>query len=104
MATKRVLRPKKAVKQFLNLILLSMSAFMLYTVGTEAYTTIRLRQQLDVAKSQLSGLEVENEALTQQKEKLLDPDYVRSYARAAYMLSKEGEQIFYLPKSDDASK
>ncbi|MGB7594876.1 MAG: septum formation initiator family protein [Erysipelotrichaceae bacterium] len=104
MATKRVLRPKKAVKNFLNLILLSMSVFMLYTVGTEAYTTIRLKQQLSIAQSQLNGLETENATLTQQKEKLLDPDYVRSYARAAYMLSKEGEQIFYLPKADDSSK
>ncbi len=104
MATQRVLRPKKAVKQVLNLILLSMSAFMLYTVGTEAYTTIRLNRQLTLAQNLLTGLETENAALTQQKEKMLDPDYVRSYARAAYMLSKEGEQIFYLPKADSTSK
>jgi cell division protein DivIC len=104
MTTKRVRKPKKGVKQLMNLILLSLSAFMLYTVGTEVYTTIRLRQQLSIAQGQLNGLETENAALTQQKEKLLDPDYVRSYARAQYMLSKEGEQIFYLPKPDDSSK
>jgi cell division protein DivIC len=104
MTTKRVCKPKKLIKQVMNFVLLSLSAFMLYTVGTEVYTTIRLRQQLSLAQSQLNGLETENAALTQQKEKLLDPDYVRSYARAQYMLSKEGEQIFYLPKPDDSSK
>jgi cell division protein DivIC len=104
MATKRVLRPKKAVKQISNLILLGLSVFMLYTVGTEAYTTIRLRRELTFAQNLLSGLESENATLTQQKEKMLDPDYVRSYARAAYMLSKEGEQIFYLPKPEEPSK
>ena len=102
MATKHILRPKKAVRNGLNLILLGLSVFMLYTVGTEAYTTIRLKQQLNTAQSQLTGLETENATLTQQKEKLLDPDYVRSYARAAYMLSKEGEQIFYLPKAEES--
>ena len=33
--------------------------------------------------------------------KLEDPEYVKSYARGEYMLSKEGEQIFYLPSSAD---
>jgi len=101
MAKKRFLRPKKSVQRIMNAILLSASAFMLYQVGTEAAETLELRQQLTSAQGQLSDLEDENATLVQQKEKLMDPDYVRSYARAAYMLSKEGEQIFYLPKSDE---
>jgi cell division protein DivIC len=101
MAKKRFLRPKKSVQRIMNAILLSASAFMLFQVGTEVAATIELRQQLTSAQGQLSVLEDENAALVQQKEKLMDPDYVRSYARAAYMLSKEGEQIFYLPKSDE---
>ena len=43
----------------------------------------------------------ENEKLTSQKEKLQDPDYVESYARSNYNLSKQGEQIFYLPQDDN---
>ena len=101
MAKKRFLRPKKSVQRIMNAILLSASAFMLFQVGTEVVATIELRQQLTSAQGQLSDLEDENATLVQQKEKLMDPDYVRSYARAAYMLSKEGEQIFYLPKSDE---
>ena len=34
------------------------------------------------------------------KAKLEDPEYVKSYARGTYMLSKEGEQIFYLPSGE----
>jgi len=101
MAKKRNLRPKKSAIRIFNIVLLGLSAFMLYQVGTEAFTTVRLRQQLATAQNELSTLESENETLTQQKEKLLDPDYVRSYARAQYMLRKEGEQIFYLPKGDE---
>ena len=46
-------------------------------------------------------LEQENTSLNEQKTKLLDPEYVKSYARANYMLTKEGEQIYYLPKDDE---
>ena len=43
---------------------------------------------------------MENERLVSEKEKLMDPDYVQSYARGNYMLTKDGEQIFYLPESN----
>ncbi|MBR0213930.1 MAG: septum formation initiator family protein, partial [Solobacterium sp.] len=33
--------------------------------------------------------------------KLEDPDYIQSYARGNYMLSKDGEQIFYLPEKEN---
>ena len=43
----------------------------------------------------------ENTYLTNEKTKLQDPDYVQSYARGNYMLTKDGEQIFYLPENTD---
>jgi lysyl-tRNA synthetase class 2 len=42
----------------------------------------------------------EAKKLADEKEKLLDPDYVENYARGNHMLSKQGEQIFYLPSDD----
>ena len=43
----------------------------------------------------------ENRYLTNEKEKLQDPDYVETYARGKYQLSKDGEQIFYLPENTE---
>ena len=51
-------------------------------------------------QAKLQEVKDENTYLTQQKEKLQDPDYVESYARGNYQLSKDGEQIFYLPEKN----
>ena len=66
--------------------------------------TMELKNQLEDVKLRLETIQAENEQLTSQQEKLQDPNYVQSYARGNYMLSKEGEQIFYLPSegSSDA--
>ena len=40
-------------------------------------------------------------SLVKEKEKLTNPDYVESYARSNYMMSKDGEQIFYLPEDEN---
>ena len=45
--------------------------------------------------------EDENVYLTTERAKLEDPDYIQSYARGNYMLSKDGEQIFYLPEKEN---
>ena len=63
-------------------------------------TTIELRRQLAEVEEKLEKVQAENERLNNEKEKLKDPDYVQSYARGNYMLSKDGEQIFYLPESN----
>ena len=54
--------------------------------------------RLNSVEEQMNILESENDFLTEQKDKLNDPEYVKNYARFGYMLSKEGEQIFYLPE------
>ncbi|MBP3399162.1 MAG: septum formation initiator family protein [Erysipelotrichaceae bacterium] len=70
---------------------------MIYGVAREVMNTMELKNQLDDVKQRLETIQAENEQLTSQQEKLQDPNYVQSYARGNYMLSKEGEQIFYLP-------
>ncbi|MBR5003921.1 MAG: septum formation initiator family protein [Erysipelotrichaceae bacterium] len=77
---------------------------MIYGVAREVMNTMELKNQLEDVKLRLETIQAENEQLTSQQEKLQDPNYVQSYARGNYMLSKEGEQIFYLPSegSSDA--
>ena len=97
---------RKKVKNRFNSIVVSLALlggtiFLLIPVIEEVGNTFRLSETLKEVQAQLVALEQENTSLNEQKTKLLDPEYVKSYARANYMLTKEGEQIYYLPKDDE---
>jgi cell division protein DivIC len=77
------------------LVLFTISGFMMVPVIQEVMTTIALKKSLDEVNTKLSALSVENESLTLQRDKLLDMDYVISYARGIYMLSKDTEKVYY---------
>ncbi len=80
-----------------SLIFIAVSLALLYPVGKELSSIIDLRAKLKESKLILAEIEKENVYLTEQKTKLNDPEYIKSYARGEYLLSKEGEQIFKLP-------
>ena len=84
--------------KILCLVLIVASGFMLYEAVQEAMTTLKLQQQLSDVQAKLQEVQDENKYLNSEKEKLQDPDYVETYARGKYQLSKNGEQIFYLPE------
>jgi len=95
---------RKKLTPFLKLLcyaLIVASACLLAEVGKEVYTTMELKKQLAESQAEYQKVQDESSYLTSQKEKLQDPDYVQSYARGNYMLSKEGEQIFYLPENQN---
>ena len=94
-------RKKRSLfSKFVSLVVMGFSLFMLVGVGREVLTTMELRQQISVVEQELATLQEENKYLTLQRDKLEDPAYVQSYARGNFLLSKEGEQIFYLPSDD----
>ena len=96
-------KPKKkrrVLSALVSLCLLVGASFFLYQAFQEIVNTYNLTKELQTAKSILDDISNENKYLNEQKTKLLDPEYVKSYARGTYMLSKEGEQIFYLPSKD----
>ena len=97
--TKRT-RKASPLRKLLTLILLCFSAYFLFQVGRELYTMFTLRSQLAEVSEKLQEVQDENTYLIDQKAKLQDPDYVESYARGNYMLSRDGEQIFYLPENE----
>lgn len=92
---------KRRQKTWISLSLITLSLLMFKPVIDEAVKTIELSQSLIEVEAQLKVLEAENADLSEQKAKLEDPEYVKSYARATYMLTKEGEQIYYLPKEGE---
>jgi len=86
----------KLLKQLISLTMIVASGFFFYQAIREIMITVRLSSQISSSKQQVEILEAQNQELTDQKAKLQDPEYVKSYARGAYMLSKDGEQIFQL--------
>mgnify|MGYP003518226945 FL=1 len=104
METKKKAAKKRKLTPFTKFICVAMilaSGFMLFAVVQEGMTTLQLQQQLSEVQSKLQEVQDENRYLTNEKEKLQDPDYVETYARGKYQLSKDGEQIFYLAKKKE---
>ena len=93
-------KKRSMLAKFISLVVICFSLFMLYGVVKEILTTMELKQQISRVEEELKTLQEENKYLTLQLDKLEDPAYVQSYARGSFMLSKEGEQIFYLPSDD----
>jgi cell division protein DivIC len=86
----------------LFVLFITLSAFMMVPIVEEIQTTLALKKSLDEVNTKLKALTTENETLTLQRDKLLDKDYVISYARGIYMLSKDTEKVYYF--KDDTSK
>ena len=89
---------------FLSLVLLALTFVFMMPVIEELQNTFQLSQSLKEVQAELTILEQENTLLEEQKTKLLVPESVKSYARANYMLTKDGEQIYYLPQEDEADE
>ncbi|MEA5017119.1 MAG: septum formation initiator family protein [Erysipelotrichaceae bacterium] len=100
MSNAKTKKKRRALSTLVSLCLIVGASFFLYQAFQEIVNTYNLTKELQTAKSILDDISNENKYLNEQKTKLLDPEYVKSYARGTYMLSKEGEQIFYLPSKD----
>jgi len=81
---------------------MTLSFILMIPIIEEISTTLALKKSLDEVDTKLKALNAENEALTLQRDKLLDTDYVISYARGVYMLSKDTEKVYYF--KDDTAK
>lgn len=82
------------------IFVLVVAVFLFFGAISELLSTHKLRKQHAAVTKELEEIQKINASLTNQKEKLSDPNYIQTYARGNYMFSKEGEQIFYLPSVD----
>ena len=69
----------------------------MYCTAREVYTMVMLKEEIAVSEELLKVLQEETEQLENEKAKLEDPKYVTRYARGQYLLTKDGEKVFYLP-------
>lgn len=95
---KRKLTP---ISKLLCLIVIGISSYGIWIGVNEILIYQNLKEELKEANTRYQEVKDENSYYTSEKEKLQDPDYIQSYARGNYMLSKDGEQIFYLPEKDN---
>ena len=96
----RRVKKKRRMTPFMKLVcvaIIALSGYLIYLVTKEFARTVELRKELAEVREKLQEIQDENNFLNNEKAKLQDPDYIENYARGNYMLSKEGEQIFYLP-------
>lgn len=99
-AVQKPRRKNKPIYAVISLIAVVLSCIFLLSVYSEIQTTMALKAQVEEARAQLETVQQENDYLLVQKEKLNDEDYIQSYARGKYSVSKEGEQVFYLSPLD----
>ena len=85
----------------ITLGIIGASVYFLFNAGKDIWLTFKLTSQVNDSQKQIELLEAENQKLVNQKNKLQDPEYVKNYARGAYMLSKNGEQIFHITGGDE---
>ncbi len=90
-------RQSKILPLLISLGLMAAAVGLLIPVGQEIYNIVSLKNELKQAQTVLQEIEKENAALVEQKGKLNDPEYIKSYARGEYLLTKDGEQVFKLP-------
>ena len=98
MAKKKQAKRKIRFGILASVIMIMISVTFLYQAGNELFLTIKLNQDINDAKILVEELNQEKKELTEAKENLEDPEYVKRYARGKHNLSKDGEQIFKLPE------
>ncbi|MBQ9036370.1 MAG: septum formation initiator family protein [Erysipelotrichaceae bacterium] len=71
--------------------------YFVWQISKEVGTTFTLLADINDAKKELAELQEEQEHLLLQKERLMDDEYVKSWARGEFLLVQEGEEIYRLP-------
>lgn len=95
---------KLKFKPIISLFMIGVYGVSLYLIVTSVniiYQSVSLKSNIASTQDRLTSIQGENDYLTAQRDKLKDPNYVQDYARGNYLLSKEGETIFYLPSDEN---
>lgn len=81
-----------------EIIFLSLSVFLLFSVGVNALRVYQLNDELLVIQQTKSELEKEKEQLTTDVSHLSQDEYKIRYARDNYVFKQDDETVVRLPK------
>lgn len=91
------------MKKLTSLVAIMIACFFMYVAANELITTIQLKQAISQSQLEIENLATQQELFEIEQKKLNDPEYVKQYARAKYLVSAEGEQIFKSIDKDDST-
>ena len=106
MASKKEKKQKKDIRKtillsILSVLMIAAIVYFAFEISKEVETTFTLLTDISDAKKELADLQEEEQKLIRQREQLTDENYVKTWARGEYLITKEGEEIYRLPASGD---
>jgi cell division protein FtsB len=88
---------KRITTILITVLMLGAIGYFVWEISKEVETTFSLISNINDAKKELAELQQEEAYLTQQKERLMDEDYLRVWARGEFLILEEGEELYKLP-------
>ncbi|MGL5541530.1 MAG: FtsB family cell division protein [Erysipelotrichaceae bacterium] len=98
---KKKVQSKHYVRAIMKLSAMALIVFFGMQIVNDLGTTLQLQKEKKDAQEVVAMLEVQKSTLSEELQKLEDPEYVKRYARGKYMVTKDGEQVFKLPSKGD---
>ncbi|WP_349409076.1 FtsB family cell division protein [Pseudalkalibacillus sp. SCS-8] len=105
--SERARRRKKGLVRRLvvfGVLVVIMFAVMITTLTSQASVIAEKKEEKQKVEQRLEEVKNEKAQLTEEVNKLQDPDYIGEVARRDYNMSKPGETIFKLPKKKEESR
>lgn len=95
---KKKKNPAKRITTILiTALMVGAIGYFVWEISKEVETTFSLISNINDAKKELAELQEEEAYLIQQKERLMDEDYLRVWARGEFLILEEGEELYKLP-------
>ena len=88
---------KRITTILITVLMLGAIGYFVWEISKEVETTFSLISNINDAKKELAELQEEEAYLLQQKERLMDEDYLRVWARGEFLILEEGEELYKLP-------
>lgn len=101
---RRVSKASKRRLMFFGIISIAIIIYFFISLGTYFFKIVKLSNEKKNLENELIEKQESEEDLTNEIERLKDPDYLARYARENYSYSKDGEYIIKLDKNAKKEK
>ncbi|WP_261134733.1 septum formation initiator family protein [Bacillus sp. Marseille-Q3570] len=87
-----------------GVLVVIMFTVMVATLTSQASVIAEKKEEKEAVEERLEEIKAEKSQLSEEVNKLQDPDYIGEVARRDYNMSKPGETIFKLPDSKEEAR
>lgn len=96
------MKGKIKISHFIMYIgLIALTGFFLFSGFKQLGVMYDLKTSISDKQAQKKTLTSKKKSLEKTKQNLTNPEYVEYIARGKYLVTKEGEQVFKFPSSDE---